>query len=479
MAEENKATQTVGGSAPSQKISEIVDDYSLRKVPEKSRRGFFNMFMVLNASFAAIAVVWGGGALGYGLTFIEAVIAVFAASTILAVIGSLTGYMSAKSGGSTYLNWRYAFGRVPSGIFGVALIMVTTGIGWYAVETWLFGIVMSEMFTTGLLHNIVFDSLWGGALMILATYIGYRALSFLTYVALPQHIWLIGVGFIIALSLVHGGGSLLAIHPAAPYSIDTGITAAVGLYIAGALIAGDLARFSRSGRIAWVSWTTHMYVVYPFLILGGVALVLVTGTYLVTQAMLNVGMGIAVLLIIVLGQLCINAVNLYSGSLSLVNLVKMGRGTASLINGVIGVGVAAWIGYTSGSSIAPFENFISFLGGLLPAAAGVVIADFYIVHRYIKGEKKYEERYNFTSSGKYPEINVNGIVSFAIGAIVGVFVHWGIAALNAFIVGIVAYVIIAYICKVAKIRYEFGVYEHKRLMEKVGEVTEKGTSGGK
>lgn len=457
-----------------QKISEVVDDYSLRKVPEKSRRGFFNMFMVLNASFAAIAVVWGGGALGYGLTFIGAVIAVFSASTILAVIGSLTGFMSAKSGGSTYLNWRYAFGRIPSGIFGVALIMITTGIGWYAVETWLFGIVMSEMFPTGLLHNIVFDSLWGGVLMVLATYIGYRALSFLTYVALPQHVWLIGVGFIIALSLVHGGGSLFSLKPAAPYSLATGITAATGLYIAGALIAGDLARFSRSGRIAWVSWTAHMYVIYPFLILGGVAMVLITGTYLVTQAMLNVGMGIAVLLIIVLGQLCINAVNLYSGSLSLVNLWKMGRGTASIINGVIGTAVAAWIGYTSGASIAPFENFITFLGDLLPAAAGVVIADFYIVNRYVKGIKKYEDRYNFTADGKYPEVNINGIISFAIGAAVGVFVHVGIAAVNAFIVGLVVYIIIAYISKAAKIRYEFGVYEHKKMMASVGETQSPG-----
>ncbi len=462
---------------PKQTISEKVDDYSLRKVPQGSRRGFFNMFMVLNAAFAAIAVVWGGGALGYGLNFVDAIIAVFAASTILAVIGSLTGFMSAKSGGSTYLNWRYAFGRIPAGIFGVALIMVTTGIGWYAVETWLFGIVMSEIFPTGLLHNIVFDSLWGGALMILATYIGYRALSFLTYVALPQHIWLVGVGFLIAISTIgitHGTGvSLWTIQPTHPFSIATGITAAVGLYIAGALIAGDLTRFSKSGTTAWVSWTAHMYIVYPFLILGGVAMVLITGTYLVTQAMLDVGMGIAVLLIIILGQLTINAVNLYSGSLSLVNLVRqLKRGTSSIINGIIGVGIAAWIGYTSGSSITPFENFISLLGNFLPSAGGVVIADFYIVHRFIKKEKKYEERYNFTAKGKYPEVNVNGIVSFIIGALVGLFWHVGIGAVNAFVVGFGVYLVIAYISKVAHFRYEFGEYEHKRLMAKTGEIEE-------
>jgi cytosine permease len=455
-----------------QKITEVVEDYSLQKVPEEKRKGYFNMFMVLNAAFAAIAVVWGGGALGYGLNFIDSVIAVFSASTILAIIGSLTGFMSAKSGGSTYLNWRYAFGRIPSGVLSVALIMVTTGIGWYAVETWLGGIVISEMFPSGPLHSIIFDSLWFGALMILISFVGYRALTFITYISFPQHVWLLIVGFFIALSAVGGtltGGfaHLLQAQPTHPFSIFSGITAAVGLYIAGSLIAGDYARYSRNGKVAVISWTAHMYAFYPILILGGTALVLVTGTYLVTQAMLDVGMGVAVLLIIILGQLVINGVNLYSGSLSLVNLVRMKRAYSAIINGVIGTGIAVWIGITSGSSITPFETFISFLGSLLPAAGGVIIADYYIAQRYIKGIKKFEDRYKFTHEGKYPEININGLVSFTIGSIIGLFVNWGIAAVNAILSAFIAYIVIAYICKALNIKYEIGEYSHNKLLEKI------------
>jgi len=455
-----------------QKLTEIVDDYSLQKVPDEKRKGYFNMFMILNAAFAAIAVVWGGGALGYGLNFVDSVIAVFSASTILAIIGSLTGFISAKSGGSTYLNWRYGFGRIPSGILSVALIMVTTGIGWYAVETWLGGIVISEMFPTGPLHDIVFDSLWFGALMILISFIGYRALTFITYIAFPQHVWLLIVGFLIALSIAGGtltGGfsHLLMIQPLHPYSIFTGITAAVGLYIAGGLIAGDYARYSKNGKVAVISWTAHMYIFYPILILGGVALVLVTGTYLVTQAMLDVGMGIAVLLIIILGQLVINGVNLYSGSLSLVNLIRMKRATSAIINGIIGTGIAVWIGITSGSSITPFETFIGFLGSLLPAAGGVVIADYFIEKRYIKGIKEYKNRYDFTHVGKYPEININGLISFTLGAITGIFLNWGIAAINAILVSFIAYVVIAYVCKALNIKYELGEYSHSTLLKKI------------
>lgn len=455
-----------------QKITEIVDDYSLQKVPEEKRKGYFNMFMILNAAFAAIAVVWGGGALGYGLNFVDSVIAIFGGSTILAIIGSLTGFMSAKSGGTTYLNWRYSFGRIPSGILSVALIMITTGIGWYAVETWLGAIVISEMFPTGIFHDIVFNSFWFGVLMILISFAGYRALTFITYLAFPQHVWLLIVGFFIALtagglSLSGGLTHLLEIQPTHPFSIFTGITAAVGLYIAGSLIAGDYARYSKNGKVAVVSWTAHMYIFYPILIIGGVALVLVTGTYLVTQAMLDLGMGVAVLLIIVLGQLVINAVNLYSGSLSLVNLFRMKRAYSAIINGIIGTGIAVWIGVTSGSSITPFETFIGFLGSLLPAAGGVVIADYYIEKRFIKGIKKFEERYKFTHEGKYPEVNVNGLISFTLGAIVGIFVNWGIAAVNAISVSFISYILIAYICKLLNIKYEFGEYTHETLLKKI------------
>ncbi|MEM3190928.1 MAG: cytosine permease [Candidatus Micrarchaeia archaeon] len=469
-----------------QKITEYVEDFGLRKVPEKNRKGYFNMFMVLNAAFAAIAVVWGGGALGFGLDFINSLIAVMVGSTILAVIGSLTGFISAKSGGSTYLNWRYSFGRIPSGILGIALIMVTTGIGWYAVETWLGAIVISEIVPTGIFHNVVFNSLWFGVLMILVSFVGYRALTFITYIAFPQHVWLLIVGFFIALSVsggLSGGWShLLAIKPIHPFSLYTGITAAVGLYIAGALIAGDLTRYSKNGKIAVISWTAHMYIFYPILILGGVALVLVTGTYLVTQAMVDVGMGIAVLLIIVLGQIVINAVNLYSGSLSLINFIRIKRAWSAIINGIIGMGIAVWIAYTSGSSITPFENFISALGSLLPAAAGVVIADYFIEKPFLKGIKKYEDRYKFTEDGKYPEVNINGLVSFAIGGILGLgstlgwFFIPGIASINALVISFVLYIIIGYISKIAKIRYEFGEYSHKKVIEKLESQTT--SSGG-
>ncbi len=439
------------------------DDSSGMEVPKSIRKNYFNTFMVLNASFAAIAVVFGGSVLGSGLSFSNAIIAVLVGSTILAIIGSGTGYISAKSGGSTYLNWRYAFGRVPSKIIGLILILVTTGIGWYAYETWFFGIVMTEIFPSGFFHTVWIDALWGGALMILLTYVGYRALSFITYTAFPQHVWLLLIGFFAALSLVHSGTSIWSVVPRAPFSLSTGITDTVGLYIAGALIAGDFTRFAKSGKVAIGAWTAHMYIFYPILILGGTALVLVTGSGIVTQAMVSLGLGIAVLLIIVLGQLAINAANLYSGSLSFVNFIRIRRTQAAIISGVIGTGVATWLAFTSGTSLSPFEAFLGYLGDFLPAAAGVVFADYFFKKPMIDGVKSFDNRYTFRKDSMYPQYNVNGIVSLIFGSLMGLFLPFGIGAVNSVVSAFLLYLLIAFLAKGLNFRYEFGEYEHFKI----------------
>lgn len=454
MTDFNKKIETVEGG---------FDDSSGMEVPKNLRRSYFNIFMVLNASFAAIAVVFGGSVLGSGLSFINAIIAVFVASTILAIIGSGMGYVAANSGGDTYLNWRYAFGRIPSKYAGLILILVTTGIGWYAYETWFFGIIMTEIFPTGILSKIWFDTLWGGALMILLTYVGYRALSFITYTAFPQHIWLLLIGFFAALALIHSGSNIWSISPKAPFSLSTGITDAVGLYIAGALIVGDFTRFARNGKVAVSAWTAHMYIFYPILILGGVALVLVTGTGIVTEAMVTIGMGIAVLLIIVLGQLAINAANLYSGSLSFVNFLRIKRTQAAIIAGMVGTGVATWLAFTSGTSLSPFEDFLGYLGDFLPAAAGVVFADYFFKKPFINGIKNMKERYTFTKDSKYPEYNINGILALIFGSLIGLFVPYGIAAVNSIVAAFLFYLLVAYLAKLLNFKYEFGEYEHYKM----------------
>lgn len=447
--------------AGKEEITSKYDDYSLKEVPKDSRYGFFNVFLVFSSVYGAIAVIWAGGALGYGLTFSEAIIAVLSGTAVLALLGALIAAIGSYSGLSTYVMWRHSLGRWGGKVAGLLLITITTGIGWYAVETWLFGIVMSEIFPNNPFFSVGVAAIWGGILMIIMTYVGYRMLSFLSYFTIPFHIWLIAIGIAIVLALKGGFSAVITAKPTHYMSLLDGISSTIGLYIAGTIISPDIARFAKSAKDASTAWIAHIIFLYPFLILGGVAIVLVTGSYLITNAMLDLGMGVGVLLIIVFGQFIINTDNLYSGSLSLVNLYPIRREVASIINGIIGTAIAAYIGFVAGSSITPFENFISLLGDFLPAMGGITIADFYIVKKYIDKIDDPHERYRFIPGKTYYNLNLAGISALVLGSIVGYFVNAGIPAINSLLTGFLSYILIYYVLvKIGK-RPEILPYTYK------------------
>ncbi|PVU77092.1 cytosine permease, partial [Acidianus hospitalis] len=232
--------------AGEEKTKSRFDDYSIRPVPKESRYGFYNIFLVFSSVYGAIAVIWAGGALGYELTFSQAILAVISGTIVLAILGALIAAVGSYSGLSTYVMWRFPLGRWGGKIAGLLLITITTGIGWYAVETWLFGIVMSEIFPNNPFFSVGMASIWGGILMIIMTYVGYRMLSFLSYFTIPFHIWLIGIGIAIVLALKGGMPAVFSASPAHETNLLYGISSVIGLYIAGTIISPDIARFAKS-----------------------------------------------------------------------------------------------------------------------------------------------------------------------------------------------------------------------------------------
>ncbi|MCY9411277.1 cytosine permease, partial [Bacillus haynesii] len=95
---------------------------------------------------------------------------------ILAVYGFFQGVMGAKYGISTTVLARQAFGRYGSSLFGIVLAL-TLGIGWFGWQVAFFGTTISEMFPGVWLAKPEVAIVWGGILMILTAFIGYRGLA--------------------------------------------------------------------------------------------------------------------------------------------------------------------------------------------------------------------------------------------------------------------------------------------------------------
>lgn len=430
-------------------------DYALVPTPPVERRSLMSSFLVFTGVLACIAAIIGGGALGTNFDFTDLIIVSVIGCAILAAIGGLTAGIGSSTGCSTYVNMRFPYGRIGSWIFGTIISGISCGIGWFAVQTWFFGIFLNTLYPGSFFTQIWVAAIWGGALMILTAVLGFRGLAFLSYLAVPMFMLLAGIGFMAAIGESAGGFSgLLTTEPSAPTSLVAGITAVVGMYIAGATITQDVTRYGMRAKDGAIAWIVQVMILMPFLLVGAGSMVLVTGQPNIAAAMMAIGLGAGAFLLVFFGQWTTNDNNLYSGALSINTYIPVKKWMLTVALGIIGIGLAAYWGLTAGAGMGPFINFISTLGKLLPPIAGGLVADFYIYRWYKRLE--FSKRYEIKPRMEVPELNWAGVIAAAVGMAVGHFITAGIPPLNGFFTAFLLYLLIAIPCDKAGVSITIG-----------------------
>jgi len=438
---------------------DVMGDYSLVPVPEEALRTTTAIFFVFTGVLACIAALWGGAVLGLQYTLRDMVVVAIVGCLIQGVIGFLTAYMGAASRLSTYANMSWPYGRYGAFLWGLALAGITCGIGWFAVETWLFGIMMHDLVPDNPLMSVGVASIWGGLLMMTTAAIGIKGIAFLSYLTVPFWIVLASISF--ASGIMVGGGweKVLTAQPAQPAPFGVGVAQVVGLYIAGATITADISRFAKSRVGAGLAWFVQVMVVEVFFLVGAGILVLAMGGARITEALLAVGVGLGAYLLAVLGQWTTNDNNLYSGALNFTLISPVSRRALVIILGVLGTAVAAYVGFVAGASFDPFISFLTLLGSFVPAVAGTLIADFYI-YRGLYKKIPVTERYKLRIGDRIPEINLTGWISTAIGGVLGTWVITaGIPSLNSLLISLIVYSILAIVFDKAGVHLTIGKYE--------------------
>lgn len=434
---------------------DVYGDYSMVPVPQHEKRSFSSIFYVYMGVLACIAVLWGGSTLGLQFTLKQALVVAVIGSAILAVIGGLTAAMGGISGTSTYVNMRYPFGVVGSQLFGTVVAGIACGIGWFAVQAWLFGIIVHTLFPNAVWANVGVAAIWGGVLMMVTAVIGFRGLAWLSYLAVPFFMLIAGVGAMIGVAEGGGFAGLLSLQPKEPASLSIGITQVVGMYIAGGIITADISRYARkviSGSLAWI---VQIIIFQVYMLMGAAILMLATGASDVAGALLAGGAGVGAFMMAILGQWTTNDNNLYNGALSFNTWLHTKKWRITIGEGIIGVAIAAWVGFSAGVSMNPFMNFLTLLGKILPAIGGVLIADFYIFRWYKK--VPFKQRYKCKPGMKAAFVNWVGWLSVGLGTWIGGWlIKWGIAALNGLILGFVIYIVLAIVLDAAGVKIELG-----------------------
>src|SRR5699024_6415010 len=89
------------------------------------------------------ASMWSGGELGQGLNFTQFILIVLAGNLILGLYTGALAFMAAKTGLSTHLLARYAFGE--KGSYISSFMLAFTQIGWFGVGTAMFAVPVQKV----------------------------------------------------------------------------------------------------------------------------------------------------------------------------------------------------------------------------------------------------------------------------------------------------------------------------------------------
>ncbi len=426
---------------------DIRGDYVLVPVPPWDRRTLMNIFLVYTGVLSCLAVLWGGGALGAQANLHNLVIAVIIGNIILTIIGSLMAYIGGTAHQSTYGIMRKVFGWYGSWLFGLILSGIPAW-GWFVVETWLFGVMIHDLAPHNPLASIAWASLWGGMLMSTTAFIGYSGLAFLSYFTVPAFFILVTSGFLAGIYLGGGFSKLWSFVPKHPAPLSALITQVVGLYIVGAIITPDIARFARKARDGSIAWGVQIMVLMTYYMIGAAMLTMAMGGTYFSKAMLAAGLGLGAYFVAIFGQWTTNDNNLYSSALAWDLFIPIKKRYLILILGLLASGLAWYVGYKAGASMQPFIHFLMLLGTWIPPIGGVMVSDFYI-YQWYKGISR-DKRYQLKIGDEIPLVNWVAWISVLLGGLAAKgwifpksFINIISAALTGFLIALIAYAILA------------------------------------
>ena len=333
-----------------------VEQYGIEQVPEEKRivKWYDIFFMVINFLMNPGMILIGGVAVASGLSFWAAITSVilgiavaFGAYLVMATIGVDHGVSGAVA-------TRMVYG-VRGSKYTVSLFRAITAIYWFSIQTIVGAaaivVVINKLFQTEV--SVVAVSLTFAIFQIVIATFGYNWLKFLSRVALP--IKLIALIFVCYLFMTHDDPNY-AIPKVFGYEGTIGwgwgafivsLNSLTAIWLSMTTDAADFCRYSRTRVDMWIGTMAAACIgTFTSAFVGAYSAAATLGKVPngLEGAASIASSGIAlfiILLLVVLDNWTINVLNIYTGSLSVVNMIpKLGRFWATLIVSVIGVGLS-------------------------------------------------------------------------------------------------------------------------------------------
>ncbi|WP_411557431.1 purine-cytosine permease family protein [Plantibacter sp. MPB07] len=410
------------------------DDFALSRVRPDAQKPWFGIAVQRFGQVSALSQFLLGATLGYSMTFGEAFLALLLGSIILEVIMCIVGIIGQKEGLNTALLARWTgFGEIGASLVGLAIGISL--IGWFGIQSAISAESL-DVLLPGFMPVWAWSLIFGLAVTAIVAY-GFKGMQWLANITVPLFLILVGWSIISELTQHDFMELVTGPAPGPTMSVWAGTGIVAGGLIVGAIITADMTRFNRS-RADVIKQTVVGVSLGEFVIgLSGVLLAHAAASGNVV-AIVTSSVGLIGLIIVITGTLKINDWNLYSSTLGLVNFIStafgknLNRVTTTIVLGVVGSILAA-VGI-----LGQFSGFLIILGVAFPPIAGIMVAEYFIVKRW-RGELD-ETRASGRLPTTAPRIVPATIIIWAVSAITGYFVTWGIPAVLSLILSMVLYI---------------------------------------
>lgn len=411
------------------------DDFALGRVPSVARKHWFGIAVQRFGQVSALSQFLLGATLGYSMTFGQAVLAFLLGSIILEVIMCIVGIIGQKEGLNTALLARWTgFGEIGASLVGLAIGISL--IGWFGIQSAISAGSLDALMP-GVMPVWAWSLLFGLAVTAVVAF-GFLGMQWLANITVPLFLVLVGFSVISELSK-HSLAELITSPPPGPQmSVWQGTAVVAGGLIVGAIITADMTRFNRS-RADVVKQTVVGVTLGEFVIgLAGVLLAHAAGSGDIV-AIVTSSVGLVGLIIVVAGTLKINDWNLYSSTLGLVNFISttfaknLHRVSTTIVLGLVGSVLAA------AGILGQFVDFLIVLAAAFPPIAGIMVAEYFVVRRWRADLDVSREAGRLPATA--PRVVPATIVIWAVSAVIGYLVTWGIPSITSLVLSIILYVV--------------------------------------
>ncbi|MHC2994485.1 MAG: putative hydroxymethylpyrimidine transporter CytX [Candidatus Atribacteria bacterium] len=375
---------------------------------KKEERNLVGIDFLLLWSGAAISLaeILAGGIL-VPLGLVAGILAILLGHIIGNTPFALGGIIGSEQGIPSMVSVRPSFGN--RGSYLPAFLNVVQLIGWTAVML-IICAKSAEVISQKLFGYSNFQ-LWvimAGAITTLWAFFGHKTWKWLHRISVTALLLLCLVMTYVVFK-EHSFGELMKISPNKDLSFAIGLDIVIAMPISWLPLVADYSRFAKNTPSSfWGTWWGYL-IVSSWMYFVGLSASLATGSADPIPMLLNLGLGVAALVIVLFSTFTTTFLDIYSTSVSALNVFpQLGEKRGVIIGGILGTLVALVF------PIEQYENFLLFIGAMFCPLFGIVLTDYFILRkRKYFPEDIYKKGRYWYSQG----VNIVAILSWIIGVV--------------------------------------------------------------